>query len=284
MSNENSNSIACPSCGFRSRAGAKFCGGCGERIQVSATCSACGADNEATNLFCVACGVRFGSASATTAATAAGLGTDAPAATAAEVGADATPAPSSAAAVASGGERQPLFARWRGLSFRAKAISLLAVVAVVVVAAFVLFREGTDDSAQSLAPGGNFAIANPLSSGSGEVRLEPDPSTLTIRSDPTEHHSITMVAERSALVTAEYPGAPVIVVHNNPDLLQRDACAEVKLAPEGYYALLLIKPEDISGEWRPSFFLVGCAPGTGVLSVEGEGVTPMRYTVDVVAP
>lgn len=280
MSNENSNSIACPSCGFRSRAGAKFCGGCGERIQVSATCSACGADNEATNLFCVACGIRFGSVSATTATDVAGVSTDAPART----DADATPTPSSAAAEARGGGRQPLAARWRGLSFRAKAVALLAVFAVVVVAAFVLFRDGTDEPAQAQAPGGNFAIANPLSSGSGEVRLEPDPSTLTIRSDPTEQHSIMMIAERSALITAEYPGEPVIVVHNNPDLLDRDACAEVKLAPEGYYALLLIKPADISGEWRASFFLVGCGTGTGILSVEGEDIMPMRYTIDVAAP
>jgi class 3 adenylate cyclase len=46
--------MKCPQCHFENSVGSKFCGGCGERFDLS--CSECGADNPAENKFCNECG------------------------------------------------------------------------------------------------------------------------------------------------------------------------------------------------------------------------------------
>jgi ribosomal protein L40E len=46
--------MQCPKCQFENLKGSKFCGGCGERFDL--TCSECGANNPAENKFCNECG------------------------------------------------------------------------------------------------------------------------------------------------------------------------------------------------------------------------------------
>ena len=213
MSSENNGETTCPSCGFRSRAGAKFCGGCGEPLRASATCSACGAVNESLHRFCVNCGRGIVGASA-----AAATG-----AIAADVNADSSDVSGMPAASGRGGLGLPLAAPLRRLGLRGKAVLLLAALVVVVVAAVMLLRDGTDGAAQARDVGGASAIADMLPSGAAEIRLEPEPSTLAVRIAPTEHHAVEMVSNRSAVVKAEYPGQAVIVVHNDTGLDGRGA-------------------------------------------------------------
>ena len=273
MSSENNGETACPSCGFRSRAGAKFCGGCGEPLRASATCSACGAVNEPLHRFCVNCGRGIVGASA-----AAATG-----AIAADVNADASDVSGMPAASGRGGLGLPLVAPLRRLSLRGKAVLLLAALVVVIVAAVMLLRDGTDGAAQARDVGGASAIADMLPSGAAEIRLEPEPSTLAVRIASTEHHAVEMVSNRSAVVKAEYPGQAVIVVHNDTGLMEgaRDGCEAVSLAPEGDYRLLLIKPQDARGEWRARFYVVGCNAGEATLEIESEGATLASYLITV---
>ena len=56
---------ACPACGLQTRPGARFCEGCGVRLEKS--CAACGAKASLGAGFCGECGARFGSSSAASA-------------------------------------------------------------------------------------------------------------------------------------------------------------------------------------------------------------------------
>ena len=58
MSGEGNGEIICPSCGLRNRAGANFCGGCGDSLRVGLVCKSCGAAVEGAYRFCGRCGGR----------------------------------------------------------------------------------------------------------------------------------------------------------------------------------------------------------------------------------
>ena len=49
--------MRCPSCGFESAEGARFCAQCGERLAPS--CPGCGAPTQSGHRFCPACGVSL---------------------------------------------------------------------------------------------------------------------------------------------------------------------------------------------------------------------------------
>jgi hypothetical protein len=55
--------VRCPSCGFDSPKGARFCAGCGTRLAQSC-CPACGCAAQAEHQFCAACGHRLTAAAA----------------------------------------------------------------------------------------------------------------------------------------------------------------------------------------------------------------------------
>ena len=69
---------ACPACGLAARPGARFCEGCGAKLEKS--CAACGVKASLGALFCGDCGTRFGAGGG-----AGALPKDASAATAATV-------------------------------------------------------------------------------------------------------------------------------------------------------------------------------------------------------
>ena len=54
--------MICPSCAHDNPVPARFCGGCGARIEV--ICSACQTPNPPANRFCHQCGASLGSAAA----------------------------------------------------------------------------------------------------------------------------------------------------------------------------------------------------------------------------
>jgi len=116
----------------------------------------------------------------------------------------------------------------------------------------------------------------------GAAVIEPNPADLGIRSVPTQHHPVDFVSRRSAVVTAG-PGGIPIVVHNNGQLLGKDACSEVALAPEGDTRLTIILPESQT-ESRSRFYLVGCAPGPATLTIVSEGDLLNVYQWTVLAP
>ena len=47
----------CPNCQFENREGAKFCGKCGHKFEI--TCPECGTKNQAKNNFCDECGSKL---------------------------------------------------------------------------------------------------------------------------------------------------------------------------------------------------------------------------------
>jgi hypothetical protein len=47
----------CPNCQFENRGGAKFCGKCGHKFEI--TCPECGAKNQSENNFCDECGSQL---------------------------------------------------------------------------------------------------------------------------------------------------------------------------------------------------------------------------------
>ena len=47
----------CPNCQFENREGAKFCGKCGHKFEI--TCPECGTENQAENNFCDECGSKL---------------------------------------------------------------------------------------------------------------------------------------------------------------------------------------------------------------------------------
>ncbi|MGD8766013.1 MAG: zinc ribbon domain-containing protein, partial [Desulfobacteraceae bacterium] len=49
--------MKCPKCQFDNPEGSKFCGGCGEKFDL--TCPECGASNPVENKFCNDCGSNF---------------------------------------------------------------------------------------------------------------------------------------------------------------------------------------------------------------------------------
>lgn len=115
-----------------------------------------------------------------------------------------------------------------------------------------------------------------------EAVIDPDPAALDIRSVPTCHHAVDLVSLRSAVITASFGGAPVIV-HNDGELLGEDGCKEVNLAPEGDTRLTIIVPES-GKEVRSRFYLVGCAPGPATLTVMSEGELLNVYEFTVLEP
>src|SRR6185503_15830189 len=54
--------MSCPSCGQDAPASARFCGGCGTRLET--TCAGCGTVNPLANRFCLQCGVALAAAPA----------------------------------------------------------------------------------------------------------------------------------------------------------------------------------------------------------------------------
>lgn len=116
----------------------------------------------------------------------------------------------------------------------------------------------------------------------GEAVIEPNPVDLRIRNVPTQHHAVDFISTRSAVITAS-PGGSPIVVHNNGQLLGRDGCKEVQLAPEGDTRLTIILPD--SGELtRSRFYLVGCSPGLATLTIVSEGELLNTYQFTVMPP
>ena len=116
----------------------------------------------------------------------------------------------------------------------------------------------------------------------GEAVIEPNPADLDIRSVPTQHHAVDFISKRSAVITAS-PGGSPIVVHNDGELLGRNGCSEVQLAPEGDTRLTVILPR--SGiETRSRFYLVGCSPGPATLTISSEGELLNIYQFTVLPP
>ena len=116
----------------------------------------------------------------------------------------------------------------------------------------------------------------------GGAAIAPDPASLNLLRAPDVHHPVELVSSRSAVITADTGGRPV-VIHNDPDLLGRDACSEAMLAPEGDTRLTLILPEP-GVETRSRFYLVACGAGEATLQVMSEGELLNRYTFTVAGP
>lgn len=115
--------------------------------------------------------------------------------------------------------------------------------------------------------------------GQADAIIVPDPATLDIHNDGYEHHMVEYVSRRSAVIIASPDGIP-IVIHNDAALVGRDACVEVGLSAEGDSRLTLILPES-AGITSSRFYLVGCADGTGTLTIMNEGDLLNVYTVTV---
>lgn len=241
---ENSE-IVCSACGFRSLATAKFCGGCGNLLSKNTICRACGATADPDDRFCTQCGNRL-------------------------IGA----APAASVSVS---QKSPLVARWNSLSLRAKSTIALAALGALCILAFVALRGSIDESAGQQP---EFQLQSLTAS--PRAHIEPSPSDIDIRSAPTVHHALEMVYNGSAVVIAG-PGSERLAVHNSADLAEqgRNACAEIQPSPEGDSRVLLIKPEDIRGEWRARLYLVGCTPGEGTVIIEGEAGILNEYAVTV---
>lgn len=74
-----------------------------------------------------------------------------------------------------------------------------------------------------------------------------------------------------------------LFVHNNPDLIGQDGCKDYTPVAEDENSILLIRPEDVEGDWRPIFFLAGCSEGEGDLRIiSGDDVT--SFPVNISAP
>lgn len=116
----------------------------------------------------------------------------------------------------------------------------------------------------------------------GGVAIAPDPASLNLFSAPDVHYPLALVSSRSAVITAD-PGGRPVVIHNDPDLLGRDACSETMLAPEGDTRLTLILPEP-GVETRSRFYLVACGAGEATLQIMSEGELLNRYTFTVAGP
>ena len=242
---EEKSEIVCSSCRFRSFATAKFCGGCGSLLARNTVCHACGAATEPQDMFCAQCGAGLGDAASV--------------------------------ANSSAGRKSLLGAWWSGLSFRAKSTLALAALGALCILAVVALRGGIGES-----DGQQSEFRLPSLTSSPRAHLEPAPSDIDIRGAPTVHHALEMVSNGSAVVITG-PGSERLAVHNSTDLAEqgRDACAEIQPSPEGDSRVLLIKPEDIRGEWRARFYLVGCTPGEGTVIIESGGETLNEYAVTV---
>ena len=113
----------------------------------------------------------------------------------------------------------------------------------------------------------------------GGAAIVPDPAMLGITNDPDVHHPLDLVSSRSAVITANQGGWP-IVIHNDAGLLGEDGCSSVALAPEGDTRLTLILPEP-GVEAYSRFYLVGCGSGDATLTIMSEGETLNTYTFTV---
>lgn len=113
------------------------------------------------------------------------------------------------------------------------------------------------------------------------TRIEPDPASIDLRASATVHVPVRLISTRSVLIIPSPDQR--LVAHNNPALLNRDACRLATRMPEGDTRLLIILPD--SGEETASpFYLVGCAPGEATLVIESEGKILNTYRLTVAAP
>ncbi len=116
----------------------------------------------------------------------------------------------------------------------------------------------------------------------GGAVVVPNPADLAIASSPHVHHAVDLVSARSVVVTASAGGWPV-VIHNDAELLDRDGCAAVTLAPEGDTRLTLILPEP-GVETHSRFYVVGCGAGEATLRIMSEGELLNTYDFEVAGP
>ena len=171
---------------------------------------------------------------------------------------------------------------------------VLALVAVIVSLSCarggeVVYRSPhvADDRTEAGASVGAIAenrqpAVIPTAAPVGGAAITPDPASLNLISALDLHHPLDLVSSRSAVITADTGGRPV-VIHNDPDLLGRDACSEATLSPEGDTRLTLILPEP-GTETRSRFYLVACEPGEATLQIMSEGELLNRYTFTVAGP
>ena len=116
----------------------------------------------------------------------------------------------------------------------------------------------------------------------GGAVVVPNPADLVIANSPHVHHAVDLVSAQSVVVTAS-PGGWPVVIHNDAELLDRDGCAAVTLAPEGDTRLTLILPEP-GIETRSRFYLVGCGAGEATLWIRSEGELLNTYDFEVAGP
>lgn len=117
--------------------------------------------------------------------------------------------------------------------------------------------------------------------GESDFLILPDPTGLVIHAAPEEHQPVHLVADES-LVLVPAPDSS-LVIHNNPNLKERDVCRELDRGPEGDTRLYMIAPEP--GRELPSlFYLVGCAPGEAVLHVVSGNELLHSYTINIAEP
>lgn len=258
MTSDNASEISCAVCGFQSRSEAKFCGGCAEAFPQDNACSTCGYVNESAYKFCVICGnaIKYAPVAA------------------------GNPVPEVTDTHISPPSRSLQW--WGRFSFRFKAVlALAAVVVVSIIMAFTLMDSetmngGTSSGQDIKAPSSSLAGV------SGDV-LEPNPSEINLRAAPTEHHRIDVGYDRSMTVTSgAWPSN--ILVHNNPNFLEMNACDIYKPDTEGINSILLIAPEEIDGDWRPFFFVAGCSEGLALLEITSDGEIVAKHTLEVAAP
>ena len=173
---------------------------------------------------------------------------------------------------------------WKGILL---IIGTLALIACAHRGGLVFPSPTLDPSAPTLQPPvvrthqDSTAVPNSIAPIGGAI-IDPDPSELGIRAAPTEHHAVDLVTKRSAVITASPGGVPV-TVHNNGQLLGRDGCAGVDLAPEGDTRLTVILPES-GEEFRSRFYLVGCSAGNATLTIVSEGELLNVYEFRVLPP
>lgn len=56
---ENEKQVVCPKCQYKNDRTDKFCGGCGEKLELKKYCAKCGEEVKAKNKFCASCGTKI---------------------------------------------------------------------------------------------------------------------------------------------------------------------------------------------------------------------------------
>ena len=141
-----------------------------------------------------------------------------------------------------------------------------------------LYYDPASENYRSASPpaldGARFAGLPPV----GGAIVEPDPTQLTIRAAPTEHHPVHLITDESS-VLIPWPDSS-LVIHNNLDLPGTDACRELERRPEGDTRLHIILPEP-GAEVSSPFYLVGCAPGEAALHIVSDGELLNTYKISI---